>query len=132
MINLNLQARLPTLAPAPPASSAAERSEDEPSFGISLSSRSSTSSEVDGVLKAKKERVLRLRKQIEQLQQKLRRANARLARIGSAKSGSDTGRAMLVSAARAQVLAISSALSMAQSALFLAETSLIGSVDTSA
>jgi len=126
MINLNPQARLPALAPAPAASEADDRS------GSLFSTRASVGNDLNNPLLANKKRLLRLKKQIEQLQQKLRRANARLAMVKAARSGSEAGRTMLVSAARAQVLALSSALSMAQIALFQAESALIGSVDTSA
>ena len=128
MINLNPQARLPALAPAPAASEA----EDDDRSGSLFSTRASVGNDLNNPLLANKKRLLRLKKQIEQLQQKLRRANARLAMVKAARSGSEAGRTMLVSAARAHVLALSSALSMAQIALFQAESALIGSVDTSA
>lgn len=128
MINLNPQARLPALAPAP----AAAQAEDDERSGNLFGTRASAGNELDNLLLAKKKHLLRLKKQIEQLQQKLRRATARLAMVKAARSGSEAGRAMLVSAARAQVLALTSALSMAQTALFQAESVMIGSVDTSA
>lgn len=130
MINLNPQARLPALAPAPVASTAATQAEDDDRSDSLFGTRASAGNDLGNLLLAK--RLLRLKKQIEQLQQKLRRANARLAMVKAARAGSDAGRAMLVGAARAQVLALTSALSMAQTALFQAESAMIGSVDTSA
>uniref|UniRef100_UPI00160C4846 hypothetical protein n=3 Tax=Pseudomonas TaxID=286 RepID=UPI00160C4846 len=67
-------------------------------------------------------------KQIEQLQQRLRKANERLAMVQSAARHRTTDAHMqALSAARAQAQAASSALSMAQVALFQAESAVIGS-----
>ncbi|ROL70447.1 hypothetical protein BK634_16205 [Pseudomonas chlororaphis] len=119
MINLNPLARLSLLQPV--ADSTASKESAATSTDLSLGLRSNSGVSVDATLEAKRKRVRQLKKQVQQLQQKLQRANARLASANSAVSGSATGRSLMLSAARAQVLAASNALSMVQTALFQAE-----------
>jgi predicted nucleic acid-binding Zn-ribbon protein len=119
MINLNPLARLSLLQPV--ADSTASKASTATSTDLSLGLRSNSGVSVDATLEAKRKRVRQLKKQVQQLQQKLQRANARLASANSAVSGSATGRSLMLSAARAQVLAASNALSMVQTALFQAE-----------
>jgi predicted nucleic acid-binding Zn-ribbon protein len=119
MINLNPLARLSLLQPV--ADSTAPKASTATSTDQSLGLRSNSGVSVDATLEAKRKRVRQLKKQVQQLQQKLQRANARLASANSAVSGSATGRSLMLSAARAQVLAASNALSMVQTALFQAE-----------
>ncbi|WEK06891.1 MAG: hypothetical protein P0Y51_16090 [Candidatus Pseudomonas colombiensis] len=119
MINLNPLARLSLLQPV--ADSTAPKASTATSTDLSLGLRSNSGVSVDATLEAKRKRVRQLKKQVQQLQQKLQRANARLASANSAVSGSATGRSLMLSAARAQVLAASNALSMVQTALFQAE-----------
>ncbi|WP_248798624.1 hypothetical protein [Pseudomonas sp. MWU13-2105] len=82
--------------------------------------------------KAAKERVKKLQAQIEQLQQKLRRANAQLAATKSAHHLNASAREAAVQPAKAQVAALGAALNGTSTALFMAEKLMAGMVDTSA
>ncbi|CAI8771355.1 BZIP domain-containing protein [Pseudomonas chlororaphis] len=128
MIDLNPPARLPSLAEfALPGAAGSESPASDP-FDLRTAITRATNAAPDGVLEAKKKRIRLLRKQIEQLQQRLRKANERLAMVQSAARHRTTDAHMqALSAARAQAQAASSALSMAQVALFQAESAVIGS-----
>jgi len=119
MINLNPATRLADLLKPAPGTAVLEASDDGETLVLS---RSSAQTPEEALLLAQKKRIRQLKKQIELLQQKLRRATVRLASIKSGHSGSDTGQAMALSSARAQVMAYSTSLSMAQSALFQAQS----------
>ncbi|NWB98565.1 hypothetical protein HX882_21955 [Pseudomonas gingeri] len=82
--------------------------------------------------KAAKDRVKKLRAQIEQLQQKLRRANAHLAATKSGHHPDAAARDAAVQPAKAQVAAIGAALNGTSTALFMAEKLMAGMVDTTA
>ncbi len=82
--------------------------------------------------KAAKDRVKKLRAQIEQLQQKLRRANAHLAATKSGHRPDAAARDAAVQPAKAQVAAIGAALNGTSTALFMAEKLMAGMVDTTA
>ncbi|MEF9673883.1 hypothetical protein [Pseudomonas sp. MWU13-2100] len=82
--------------------------------------------------KAAKERVKKLRAQIEQLQQRLRRANAQLAATKSARHPNASAREAAVQPAKAQVAALGAALNGTSTALFMAEKLTAGMIDTSA
>ncbi len=82
--------------------------------------------------KAAKDQVKKLRAQIEQLQQRLRRANAHLAATKSARHRSEAAREAAVQPAKAQVAALGSALNGTNIALFMAEKLMAGMIDTSA
>ncbi|WP_419736184.1 hypothetical protein [Pseudomonas sp. COR18] len=79
---------------------------------------------------AAKNRIRQLKKQIEQLQQKLRRANARLAALKKARYRSEEARNAAIQPARAEVMALNSALSSVNIALFMAQKLLAGMVNT--
>lgn len=117
MIDLKPPSRLADFLKPDPSTAVLEASDDGETLVLS---RSSAQTPEEALLLAKKKRIRQLKKQIELLQQKLQRAKARLATVKGA--GSDTGRAMALSSARAQVMAYSTALSMAQTALFQAES----------
>ncbi len=119
MIDLKPPSRLADFLKPDPSTAVLEASDDGETLVLS---RSSAQTPEEALLLAKKKRIRQLKKQIELLQQKLQRAKARLASVKGASSGSDTGRAMALSSARAQVMAYSTALSMAQTALFQAES----------
>jgi len=80
---------------------------------------------------AAKNRVKQLKKQIEQLQQKFRRANARLAAIKQARYRTEAARNAAMQPARAEVMALNSALSSISVALFMAERIVSGMINTS-
>ncbi|MGE7957336.1 hypothetical protein ACQKQA_12225 [Pseudomonas sp. NPDC089530] len=128
MIDLNPAPRLSSLAEfALPEAAQSDSPTNDP-FGLRTAIARATRAVPDGVLEAQKKRVKMLRKQIEQLQQRARKANDRLAMVqGAARHRSTDAHTQLLSAARAQAQAASSALSMAQVALFQAESALIGS-----
>ncbi|NBF05020.1 hypothetical protein GV819_22285 [Pseudomonas sp. Fl5BN2] len=119
MINLNPPTRLAELFTPPPGTATLEPSDDGETLVLS---RSSANSEAEALLLAKKKRIRQLKKQIELLQHKLLRAKVRLETVKGATSSSETGHAMARSSAQAQVMAYSTALSMAQSALFQAQS----------
>ncbi|OLF54677.1 hypothetical protein BTN82_11820 [Pseudomonas chlororaphis] len=128
MIDLNPPARLSSLAEfALPGAAGSDSTVSDP-FDLPTAITRATNAAPDGVLEAKKKRVKMLRKQIEQLQQRVRKANERLGMVQSAARHRGTqAHQQALSAARAQAQAASSALSMAQVALFQAESALIGS-----
>ncbi|WP_157383975.1 hypothetical protein [Pseudomonas asplenii] len=78
---------------------------------------------------AAKNRIKQLKKQIEQLQQKLRRANARLAALKKARYRTEEARNAAIQPARAEVMALNSALSGVDIALFMAQKLLAGMVN---
>jgi len=82
--------------------------------------------------KAAQDRVKKLRAQIEQLQQKLRRANARLAATKSGHHPNAAAREAALQPAKAQVAALGAALNGTSTALFMAEKLMAGMVDTTA
>jgi len=82
--------------------------------------------------KAAQDRVKKLRAQIEQIQQKLRRANARLAATKSGHHPNAAAREAAVQPAKAQVAALGAALNGTSTALFMAEKLMAGMVDTTA
>ncbi|SDZ54782.1 hypothetical protein [Pseudomonas sp. NFIX28] len=127
MIDLNPPARRLSLAEPGLPGSASDSPASDP-LDLRTPITRAVQAAPDGVLDAKKKRAKMLRKQIEQLQQRLRKANERLAMVQSAARHRFTDAHMqALSAARAQAQAASSALSMAQVALFQAENALIGS-----
>ncbi|MCB2254056.1 hypothetical protein KTQ74_19260 [Pseudomonas chlororaphis] len=127
MIDLTSSARLPSLAEFTlPGAAASDSPADDP-LDLRTAIVRAHNAVPDGVLEAKKKRIKLLRKQIEQLQQRLRKANDRLAMVQSAARHRGTpAHLQALSAARAQAQAASSALSMAQVALFQAESAVIG------
>lgn len=128
MIDLNPPARINALAEfALPETAGSDSPASDP-FDLRTAITRATAAAPDGVLEAKKKRIKMLRKQIEQLQQRLRRASEHLAMVQSAARHRFTeAHTQALSAARAQVQAASSALSMAQVALFQAESAVLGS-----
>jgi len=82
--------------------------------------------------KAAQDRVKKLRAQIEQLQQKLRRANAQLAATKSGHHPDAAAREAAVQPAKAQVAALGAALNGTSTALFMAEKLMAGMADTTA
>ncbi|BBP76931.1 hypothetical protein CCU68_24155 [Pseudomonas gingeri NCPPB 3146 = LMG 5327] len=81
---------------------------------------------------AAKNRIKQLKRQLEQLQQKLRMANARLAAIKNGRYRSEAARNAAALPARAEVMALNSALSSTSTALFMAEKILSGIVNITA
>lgn len=79
---------------------------------------------------AAKNRIKQLRKQLEQLQQKLRRANARLAAMKKARYRTEEARNAAIQPARAEVMALNSALNSVNIALFMAQKLLAGMINT--
>lgn len=137
MISLNsLATPLPSLTSrsdeiddtAPTLSIRAMLGEDSDSdFGPAASGNSMAGNEL-----AAKNRIKQLKKQLEQLQQKLRRANARLAAMKKARYRSEEAREAAIQPARAEVMALNSALSGLNIALFMAQKLLAGMVNTTA
>lgn len=85
----------------------------------------------DNSVEALQKRIKQLKKRIEKLQQQLRQANARMAAVKSARYRSEEAKISAVMAAKGQVVALTSAVSVALSSLFQAEKMLIGSVNLS-
>ena len=132
MINLN-----PSLAPSVFLLPSIEESgsfASRPACAPSLGDDSGSSLLIDNQAansKAAKDRVKRLRAQIEQLQQKLRRANEHLAATKSTHHLDEAAREAAIQPAKAQVAALGSALNGTSTALFMAEKLMAGMFDTS-
>ena len=76
-------------------------------------------------------RIKLLKKRLEQLQQHLRQANARMAAVTAGRYRNDEARTAAIMKAKSQVVSLNSAVSVALSSLFEAEKALIGSVNLS-
>ncbi|MBV6749851.1 hypothetical protein KV580_06050 [Pseudomonas chlororaphis] len=133
MINLNASL-IPSaflLSSPEESGSAASRLSSDPLLGGD-SGLNLLSDSLAANAKAAQDRVKKLRTQIEQLQQKLRRANARLAATKSGHHPDAAAREAAVQPAKAQVAALGAALNGTSTALFMAEKLMAGMVDTTA
>lgn len=130
MINLN-----PALLPraALPGDQASTALDDSQALSLapttSLGRTPAEPAETQG--EAAKKRIKRLKQIIEQLQQKLRRANARMAAVKTARYRTEEARLSAIMAAKGQVVSLTSAVTVALSTLFEAEKRMIASVNLS-
>ena len=130
MIHLNLATRpasLPALTPAP--QTPVDTSISAPSR--SQSAIKSALASGDNSVEALQKRIKQLKKRIERLQQQLRQANARMEAVKAARYRNEEAKISAVMAAKGQVVALTSAVSVALSALFQAEKMLIGNINLS-
>ena len=130
MIHLNLATRPASL----PALITAEAKTVDSTSSVPSRSQSAIHNALasgDNSVEALQKRIKQLKKRIEKLQQQLRQANARMAAVKAARYRSEEAKVSAVMAAKGQVVALTSAVSIALSSLFQAEKMLIGSINLS-